>query len=161
MTMQDTLKSFGAAQWGGGAPSVQILEHDQRYIYSYAKSHTHTHTLTHQLMWRVSRRGLHRRQKSIGRWRQPLCPIPVSLGRDNADIPMRLKGVQRHRQIIDRTPRGHQSQNGLWRHHLPPPRGLQWPERNVRILNLEGLQCQSKGQIRPHSLDGRSRDRQH
>lgn len=29
-TMQDTLKSFGAAQWGGGAPSVQILEHDQR-----------------------------------------------------------------------------------------------------------------------------------
>jgi len=28
--MQDTLRSFGAAQWGGGAPSVQIQEHDQR-----------------------------------------------------------------------------------------------------------------------------------
>lgn len=33
--MQDTLKSFGAAQWGGGAPSVQIMEHDQRYINKY------------------------------------------------------------------------------------------------------------------------------
>ena len=29
--MQDTLRSFGAAQWGGGAPSVEIKEHDQRY----------------------------------------------------------------------------------------------------------------------------------
>eukprot|EP01084_Bolivina_argentea_P140476 246935_1 len=29
-SMQDTLKSFGAAQWGGGTPSAQILEHDQR-----------------------------------------------------------------------------------------------------------------------------------
>lgn len=29
-TMQDTLRSFGAAQWGGGAPSVEIKEHDQR-----------------------------------------------------------------------------------------------------------------------------------
>jgi len=28
--MQDTLKNFGAAQWGGGSPSVQIQEHDQR-----------------------------------------------------------------------------------------------------------------------------------
>jgi len=30
VTMADTLASFGAAQWGGGAPSVQIQEHDQR-----------------------------------------------------------------------------------------------------------------------------------
>ena len=27
-SMQETLKSFGAAQWGGGAPSTQIQEHD-------------------------------------------------------------------------------------------------------------------------------------
>jgi len=28
--MQDTLRSFGASQWGGGAPAATIHEHDQR-----------------------------------------------------------------------------------------------------------------------------------
>ena len=32
MSADDTLKSFGASQWGLGAPSVTITENDQRYV---------------------------------------------------------------------------------------------------------------------------------